>query len=178
MAILTLNRKLEIGMRGNAHTGSLQAGFTLIEILVVVIIVSITLGFATMFFGDFGKARKISASAEALAQFITLVHEKALFESRSLKMQITKQGYYVARLTDNNQWVPLSGSTYHLHPFPANIHISVDTSGTQKEQLTLIFDASGDMTPFVLYIGSAQHQRIMSLESTSDGQITTKQEPH
>jgi general secretion pathway protein H len=165
-------------MRGSVSHPSQQSGFTLIEILVVVIIISITVGFAMMSFGDFGKERKLIASGQKLAQFITLVHEKALFESRTLKMEITNQGYHVARLTANNQWVPLSGSSYSMHRFPTNTYISADTTGTQKQLLTLIFDASGDMTPFILYIGSAQHPRILSLESTSDGQLTTKMEPH
>ena len=178
MAIPIQNRKSEIGMRDNLKPRSQQTGFTLIEILVVVIIISITVGFAMMSFGDFGKERKITSSAQELAQFITLVREKALFESRTLKMEITPKGYHVEHLTKDNHWTPFASATYHTHLFPVGTRISINTSGAQKEQLTLIFDASGDMTPFILYIGSTQHPRILSLESTSDGQLTTQSESH
>ncbi len=49
--------RLVIGMQNRARAD--LNGFTLIEILVVIVIVGITLSFALLAFGDFGSERRI-----------------------------------------------------------------------------------------------------------------------
>ena len=61
-----------IGMRNR------DQGFTLIEILVVVLIIGITLGFALLAFGDFGRQRQIITAAETFVNYVTLVEQQAL----------------------------------------------------------------------------------------------------
>ena len=51
-------RSLETGMTVN------NKGFTLIEVMVVVVIIGITIGFAMLSFGDFGQSRRLLTAAE------------------------------------------------------------------------------------------------------------------
>lgn len=146
------------------------SGFTLIEILVVVAIISITVTFAVLSFGDFGHDRSIVAATEELAQTIALLHEKALFESSTLKMDINSTGYRMFKWSVQNSWVPLN--TYPLHPvvFSKNTRLErVDGQKNFNNAFTLTFDASGDMTPFALYFGSDKHPHLIKLEYDSDG---------
>ncbi len=50
--VLVQTHKLVIGMKNHK-------GFTLIEILIVLMIIGITLSFAILSFGDFGEGRKV-----------------------------------------------------------------------------------------------------------------------
>lgn len=151
-------------------------GFTLIEILVVILIIGITLGFAMMAFGDFGKERKIITAAEEFSQFLSLAHEKALLESSTLRLQLKQTTYALERLSLQQQWQPISSSIYRNHVFPSGTQISVQQGSKKDTQLTIIFDSSGDMTPFLLYIGSMTHPRLVTIEGQNDGRIIYQME--
>ncbi|PJD93659.1 MAG: type II secretion system protein GspH [Legionella sp.] len=160
----------------NAQFPTRQNGFTLIEILVVVLIISITLGFAMMAFGDFGAHRKIRSAAEGFSQFAELVHERALLESSTLKLQLNSTGYYVQRLSPNHQWQALQSSMYHLHPLPSNTFLSVSAGSSRPDQLIIIMSATGDMTPFKVYFGSPAQPRLASVVGKENGTILFQKE--
>lgn len=180
--------KLVIGMLANSYSKycdtahqtdrprhrqglSLGRGFSLIEILVVMLIISITVGFAVLAFGDFGKTRKIRTAAEGFAQFVELIHERALLESSTLQVQLTNFGYMAQRLNSNNQWKALNSSYYRQHSLPLKTLISVTNGGSKPDQLNIIMSSAGDMTPFKVYFGTAIQPHLAMVAGGEHGAV-------
>ncbi len=156
---------------GRSLIRSKQQGFTLIEILVVMLIISITFGFAMLAFGDFGESRKIRTAAEAFAQFVELVHEEALLESSTLQIQLTHTGYSAQRMNAKHHWQPLHASHNHPPALPAKTKITVAYGSKKPDQLVIIMSGSGDMTPFKVYFGSAKQAHLATVSGNENGLI-------
>lgn len=126
-----------------------ERGFTLIEILVVVMIIGISMGFAMLAFGDFGGSRRAIIAAEQLVSYIKLVQQRAILESTSLGIKFNGQSYQTVRWT-NNQWQELSArSIFHPRTFPNNLQVTVH--GNNKTKLPdIIINASGDISTFTI----------------------------
>lgn len=148
-------------------------GFTLIEILVVVLIVGITLGFALLAFGDFGGSRRITVGAERFANYMRLVQQQAILESSTLGIRLTHEGYQVFRFQMPSSWEVLSKKKiFHLQHFSSNTIISLEKKG-KKSNPDIIINSSGDMTPFQLQFGDRQHT-LATVTATHDGQVLFK----
>lgn len=147
-------------------------GFTLIEILVVILIIGITFSVALLAFGDFGASRKIRSAAEGFAQFLQVTHERALLESTTLQIQLKQTGYTIQRLNAQNRWQPLKNTYYRPHSLPPKTIISVAYGSKKPDQLVIIMSASGDMTPFKVHFGSAEKTRMATVIGNENGSIS------
>lgn len=152
-----------------------DAGFTLIEILVVLLIMSITFGMAMLAYGDFGEERKIRKFAEGFGQFVQLIHERALLESSTLQIQLNAKGYSTKRLNTNNQWQPLKTAYYRQHSLPVKAKMVILSGSKKSDHLTIVVSSSGDMTPFKVDFGSSDHPHLISVIGDDNGTITVKE---
>ncbi len=159
--------KSETGMRTN------KSGFTLIEILVVVVILGITSSMAMMAFGNFGEDQRIEAEAERFKQKLRLIRYHAILEASPYSIQIFPSGYQVFRFVPPNQWKNTNASGLGMHAFSKKIqtHFQLHQS-TQKH--FLIIQASGEITPFTLTFGATGKQPIVQIDVNSSGLITLK----
>lgn len=158
--------KLVIGMKS-------KAGFTLIEILVVLLIIGITLGFALLAFGDFGTKRRIIVAAEQLVNYIKFTQQVAILEASTLGIHLNSIGYEVMRFSPPNRWQPMSKKTvFHSQYFPSHTCIEIDTAMSQKTAPQIIINPSGEMTAFKLNIGSGQQAHIASVIGKENGRVT------
>ena len=164
-------RKLVIGMQT-------KRGFTLIEILVVVVIIGITIGFALLAFGDFGGKRRIQVAAEQFKDFSQVVRQQAIYESSTFAIKVTKSSYQALRFEVKGGWRTLPGrGIFHERHFPSNAIIDLDTPGKILGAPDIIISSSGDVTPFTLYIGTVKEYRIATVIGTADGSIKMKSLP-
>ena len=148
-----------------------QRGFTLVEILVVMLIIGITFGMAMLAFGDFGATRKIRSSAEGFAQFLQVMHERALLESTTVQIHLNPSGYTSQRLNVQSKWQPLKNAYYRPRSLPPKTKISVAYGGKKPDQLVITMSSSGDMTPFKVYFGSAEQPHLASIIGTENGTV-------
>ncbi|WP_058477450.1 type II secretion system minor pseudopilin GspH [Legionella steigerwaltii] len=148
-------------------------GFTLIEILIVLVIIGITFGFALIAFGDFGESRRILFSAEQLVNTIRLAQQQAILETGTLGLRIDNASYQVLQLNNNTQWRPISEKgVFKMTYFPQDAHITLKTNhSTPAGAPAIIISASGDMTPFTLNFGSKQDHNLASLIGKRNGEL-------
>ncbi len=148
-----------------------QTGFTLVEILVVMLIIGITFGMAMLAFGDFGATRKIRSSAEGFAQFLQVMHERALLESTTVQIQLNQSGYTSQRLNLQSKWQPLKNAYYRPHALPAKTKIAVAYGSKSPDKLVITMSSSGDMTPFKVYFGSTEQPHMTSVIGNENGAV-------
>ena len=151
----------------------LNKGFTLIEILVVLLIVGITTGFALMAFGDFGEKRSIIVAAEQFTQYVKLVQQQAILETSTLGINITDNGYQVLRFKSPASWssMPMK-SIFHRQHFPKGLVIGLKNTNHKRGIPAIIINSSGDMTEFTLDFGTAKQPSIAMITGQRNGTIT------
>lgn len=167
-----LMQKLVTGMIANK-------GFTLIEILIVLVIISITIGFAVIAFGDFGSEKRIIFSAEQLVNTMKLAQQEALLNSGTLGLKINNKGYQILEFNPSGSWQPLSNKAlFKAHSFPENTIVTLETKGQVSSNLPeVIINCTGDMTPFTLKMGTSDKKTILIIIGSHNGSLVLKTMP-
>ena len=160
-------QKSVTGMRKN------NQGFTLIEILIVLVIIGITFGFALIAFGDFGESRRILFSVEQLVTTIRLAQQQAILESSTLGLSIDHSGYQFFQLQNNTQWKPISDKgVFKMTYFPQDTLLTLKTNRRAPAGApAIIISSTGDITPFSLKFGSTKENSIALLVGKHNGDL-------
>ncbi|ASQ45782.1 type II secretion system minor pseudopilin GspH [Legionella clemsonensis] len=146
-------------------------GFTLIEILVVLIIIGITISFALLAFGDFGASRRVIITAEQFANYIKLLQHRAIIEMKPFGVSVNQDRYQTFRF-EHDIWKPMSErSIFHTQTFPNNLVMKFQNPKNNRQSPDIIISASGDMTAFTLYFGTTQKPKLATLVGNHNGQI-------
>jgi general secretion pathway protein H len=83
-------------------------GFTLVEILVVVIIMAIVISLAILSLGNTGRDSQLDDETRRIEGLLGLLHERALLEGRDFGMRIEPAAYeFVVYEPRKNRWMPL-----------------------------------------------------------------------
>lgn len=157
--------RLVIGM-------NINKGFTLIEILVVIVIIGITIGFALITFGDFGESRKILYAAEQLEKTLRLAQQQAILENSTLGLRIDNNSYQILKFQNSSQWRPLSKSLFKPHYFPKDMRITLKTHfKTNLNEPPIIINPSGETNAFTLTFGTNKEHSIAVLIGKTNGEL-------
>ncbi len=162
--VITL--KLVIGMSARKK----NSGFTLIEILIVVVIITITMNFAMLAFNDFGEKSKIKHFAENFTSLISLIKKEAIITDETLAIRINKNNYEVLKL-NNNTWQSVKNSIYKKSSLPNGATMFLITKKHSSNNNLIIVNSAGRVTPFVLTISKGQDKIIITIVSDSAGNI-------
>lgn len=157
---------------------TLQKGFTLIEIMVVILIVGITLSFALMSFGDFGEKRRIIISAEQFNNYVKLAQQLAILETATLGVAVNKNGYQILQLSARAQWRPMpSTSIFHAQYFPKGAIIHLESHSSHRGDPAIIINSSGDISVFKLTFGTAKNTSMIAIVSELNGALRSVKSP-
>jgi general secretion pathway protein H len=152
-----------------------ENGFTLIEILVVLLIISITMGFALLAFGDFGEKRRVIVFSEQFANQIKLIQQQAILEHSTFGIQLQEHGYQVVRFHPPNQWKPVHHNHLFQHRcFPENLTIHWQKQALNPAALIIVYP-SGDMTSFKLDFGTTKQPVIKTIFGQTNGDISIRE---
>jgi general secretion pathway protein H len=82
-------------------------GFTLVEILVVVVIMAIVVAFAVLSIGTSGRDTQLDEETRRIEGLIGLLHERALLEGRDFGLRIEPAAYeFVVYDPRKDRWMP------------------------------------------------------------------------
>lgn len=144
--------------------GRYARGFTLVELMVVIVIIGVMLSMAVLSIGDGGRSARIETEARRLATLIDLAGEEAILNGRELGLYFGESAYRFLAF-DGSQWLPVTDDPLlKERPVPEAIALELVLEGLPvalddeaPEVLTphLMFASSGERTPFVLEVGAA-----------------------
>lgn len=136
-----------------------KTGFTLLEILVVLVIIGIILSFATLSIHQSGTTTVLEHETQRLVSLLTLASQEAVLQNTDLGLSFTKQGYQFYTLKDQH-WQQLQRDDL-LRPrtFPENLQVTLEIEGEpmtldnlNQENPQLLVLSSGELTPFILIL--------------------------
>ncbi len=126
-------------------------GFTLVEMLVVVVIVGVLAGAVGLAGGARGGAYPLREEAERLARVVRLVADEAVLDNREYGLLIDAGGYQVRRHdARSGRWQPVPD--WPPHRLPDGMQLSLAVEGSE---LALPAQALGRERPPQLLLSSA-----------------------
>jgi general secretion pathway protein H len=153
-------------MNLNAPTTRLQRGFTLLELMVVLVIIGIMVSFAVLQFGDEGE-KQLQQEARRLETLANLVREEAILESRDYAIGFWQGGYSFYSLDENEEkWREILDDP-NLRPreIPEFMELLLELEGQlvimeieppEKPQVFML--SSGEMTAFILQLSIRERE--------------------
>lgn len=122
-----------------------QAGFTLVEMLIVLAIVGIMSGMTLLAIGGMGRGAQPENEARLFANRLSLASDDALVTDTALSLHIDAQGYRVEKWSEKDkEWIAHPDRLFGAHhELPAGISMKV---AGEPERIMLRPDGTG--TPF------------------------------
>ena len=160
-----------------------SAGFTLLELMVVLVLVGIIFSFAMLSLGGDDLGEMMEQETRRLATLLALAADEAVLRGEELAVHFNDEGYEFLVLQDTG-WQP-SGEDGLLKAYtlPAGIEIRLEVDGdppglTQQdedsdESLTpqVFILSSGEMTPFTASLQAHDSTSRYRLSATVLGQL-------
>jgi general secretion pathway protein H len=171
-----------------ARTAS--AGFTLLELLVVVAIVGLLAGAVTLSWRAIGNDQEMEQETGRLRGMIDLLHEEALMQTRDYGLMFTETGYrfYVFDYREL-KWLEAQGDDL-LEPHELRPRLSMvllldgrevplvrdfDSQDIENPEPQVMLLSSGEVTPFQLEMSRDGVAGKFELEASLDGKISVSQ---
>ncbi|ALP54304.1 hypothetical protein Tel_14765 [Candidatus Tenderia electrophaga] len=135
-----------------------QRGFTILELLVVLLIIGIVVSLATLSVGG-NETRVLRDEAQRLSALLELAAQDAILNARELALEVDEEAYrFVQYNVEDETWQTLADDVFRPRELPPGIELNAVVEGQQPEagkfgetEATRIFIlSSGEMTPFTL----------------------------
>jgi len=183
-------------MRNQQGRNSLRCGgFTLVEILVVVVIMAIVIAMAVLSIGATGRDQQLDRESMRIEGLLSLLHDRALIEGRDFGMRIEPTAYeFVFYDTRLARWTHFDQEREFRHRvLPAGMSfrlqldsvqvvlkpVDPDLSGdTPPPPPQIASAASGDATPFRLSVVRDETAARASVTSDAAGKLAIESSDH
>lgn len=153
----------------------LNKGFTLIEIMVVVVIVAVLISAVALSFPPVGD-KLLKENADRFSALITLAQDEAILQSNELAVEITPTGYSFYQ-NENNSWQAFADKPFSKRQLPSEINtkmyldgISINLKDRDKDKPQVVILSSGEITPFT-YTLQFKDQSEITLKVDANGEI-------
>lgn len=169
---------------------SRRAGFTLIEILVVVVLISILVATVTAAFTGADQEQQLRGYAQRLVLRIEMARDRALQSNREWGIYIDEDGLRFAQYDEiNGQWLEQSQRPFHSDAYTQTLEFELEVEafdgvlvsdeeggGDDENELpNIVLFSSGETTPFELVLFPRDWET-RPWQLSSDGFIQTKLE--
>ena len=138
------------------------------------VIVSVTIGFALLAFGDFGEKKSLMTSAEQMVHDIHLAQQQAILETRTLGIVVDGKSYQFMSYSSEKGRQPVQRQALRTRHFPKGsvAHFEGKNSGGKS---IIRFDAAGEISPFKLTLETAHHTKVY-LHGHAQGDVAIESE--
>ncbi len=169
--------------RGRSIKKPHSNGFTLLEIMVVIVIIGIVLTFASLSIGR-STDRVVQEESQRLARLITLAAQEAVLQSRELALQFTPGGYEFV-VFDKDQWRRITDDdTLRARRLPEGVRLDINVEGEAvalgkidaekpASQPRIYLLSSGEITPFQLTLQDKASGGSYQLKGGVGGKVET-----
>ena len=153
-------RKSDACANQNAHSAR-AAGFTLLEILVVMAVVLVIIGLAVVRFDDSG-LRATHANAERLSIALESARDTAIYSGKPVAFSSDGAGYQFWHSDEmQHKWLAMTDQTALLpRKLQSDVHLQQQFVNDKAQALgeRLVFSADGVSEPFTLVLEGGQAQ--------------------
>ncbi len=152
-------------------------GFTLLELLIVLVILGITISFTVLSFGLKNSQDDLKQQGLRLAALMQLASEESILLSQELALQFESNEYYFLNLKKDS-WLEISNDpVFRRRKLPENmlVELSVEGSDVSTDENSverIYFYSSGEASPFTLTLRT--HDAEFSYQLTGDSQASIK----
>lgn len=150
-------------------------GFTLLELLIVLVILGITISFTVLSFGLKNPQDELKEQGQRLAALMQLASEESILLSQELALQFDADGYRFLNLK-GDQWLEIKDDQIfrqRILPESISVDLSVEGSDVSNDEVSverIYFYSSGEASPFTLTLRSQDVAENYQL--TGDSQAT------
>ena len=173
---MTLRRHPSCSLRS---TPRIPRGFTLIEILVVVVIVGVLAAALTIAVAG-GSERKLANESERFQSLLAHACSEAELGGREIGVVLGSDGYAFRRL-DGADWHAQGGDELRDRSWPAGLRFDLRRDGRPLEPATpknpapqLVCFSSGEMTSFVLTLALGDATARYRITGSDDGSLASE----
>lgn len=157
-----------------------QTGFTLIEILVVLVILTIIIAAAAISIGEKTTAFHAKNAANRIKTIAPLASQEALLQSTLYGLMITPQQFQLFQFA-NGHWQPLPQALFGRYDLSSDIKIVLQINDNLVKlpdilippAPQILFSNAGDMTPFIMLIETRKGGALYQLKGQANGEIVT-----
>lgn len=154
------------------------AGFSLVELLVVVVIVSILAAAVGFALAGTGGERQLEREVERLHALLGYACERAEISGRDIGLSLARDGYVFSEFS-GGAWHPLDAGELRRRHWPTGldarlardgVRVAIDADFPDKPQLACF--SSGELTPFQLDFAFANQLSRWHINGESDSTLT------
>ncbi len=157
-------------------------GFTLLELLVVVVLLAILSAAAVLSVGNLGDDRELEEESARLFRLLQLADEEAIMNGRDYGIYFEDNRYRFLRyVPESLEWQPADDDLVRDRQMPDGIWLSLVVEDrevtlelpdeSEKIEPHVVVLSSGEVTPFVVSIAREFSQRETLIEGLPDGRI-------
>lgn len=139
--------------------GVVQRGFTILELLVVIVIVGIMVSLATLSVGG-NEARTLHTEAQRLTALIELAVQESILNGTEMALELEEETYQFL-VYDGKDWFPMpDGKVFRPRELPPGMRLDVEVEGQEEEEdlfgetaaSRVWILSSGEVSPFTIDI--------------------------
>ncbi len=168
-----------------------QAGFTLLELLIVIFIISlISAGFIKLSVGFGSATQSLENETKRLHRLLSLTAQKSILQASAIGLLIEADAYHFVSRGKSVEWVTFEGDDmlqHHQLPQgwrlelkqsdevvpPVSVNLEEDETGKEVEQPSpaIVFYDSGETSPFQLRIYAVDIPDPFMIEVKESGEV-------
>tara|TARA_B100000902_G_C27060425_1_gene788829 strand:+ start:44 stop:493 length:450 start_codon:yes stop_codon:yes gene_type:complete len=133
-------------------------GFTLLELLIVIVVLGIALSFTSLSVSQ-NDHRQLLAETKRLASLLRLAREEAILRNTPISIQLSNKEY---RFFSKNrqEWIPISRDNhFRKRQFPiSNIIVRSNIPKDSDHRITIVFGHEPVAPPFDIFLETPNNQ--------------------